>query len=194
MKHGAGPFRVIEAIALVMRPGLGISTVPQPGAFEGYRGLPLGSEAFNLDASGIHAAPCRLTPFGSTPCGLVRSPAAGSPRGASTRPRLGVAPGTGSSGDWAAKGTQLPGVKAVVARSFERIHGSNLMDMGVLPFQFKRADSVEAIGIRCDEEFDIAGLKDIRPQMDVALVIWRSDGSRREVPLLCRIDTPVGAD
>ncbi len=99
--------------------------------------------------------------------------------------------GTGSSRDWAAKGTQLLGVKAVVARSFERIHRSNLVGMGVLPLQFKGADSVEAIGIKGDEEFAILGLEDIRPQMDVTLVIRRSDGSRREVPLLCRIDTPV---
>jgi aconitate hydratase len=102
--------------------------------------------------------------------------------------------GTGSSRDWAAKGTQLLGVKAVVARSFERIHRSNLVGMGVLPLQFKGSDSVEAIGIRGDEEFDITGLEDIRPQMDVTLVIRRSDGSRQEVPLLCRIDTPVEVD
>ena len=102
--------------------------------------------------------------------------------------------GTGSSRDWAAKGTLLLGVKAVVARSFERIHRSNLVGMGVLPLQFKGGDSVEALGIRGDEEFDVVGLENIRPQMDVMLVIGRSDGSRQEVPLLCRIDTPVEVD
>jgi aconitate hydratase len=102
--------------------------------------------------------------------------------------------GTGSSRDWAAKGTQLLGVKAVIARSFERIHRSNLVGMGVLPLQFTGGDSAEALGIRGDEEFDIAGLDDIYPQMDVRLVIRRSDGSRREVPLRCRIDTPVEVD
>ena len=102
--------------------------------------------------------------------------------------------GTGSSRDWAAKGTQLLGVKAVVARSFERIHRSNLVGMGVLPLQFKGADSVESIGIEGDEEFDIVGLNHIRPQMEVSLVITRGDGSRRALPLLCRIDTPVEVD
>ena len=82
----------------------------------------------------------------------------------------------------------------MVARSFERIHRSNLVGMGVLPLQFKGADSVESIGIKGDEEFDIVGLDDIRPQMEVILVIRRGDGSRRELPLLCRIDTPVEVD
>ncbi len=102
--------------------------------------------------------------------------------------------GTGSSRDWAAKGTQLLGVKAVIARSFERIHRSNLVGMGVLPLQFKGSDSVQSLGIRGDERFDILGLKDIRPQQDVDLVIHRRDGSRQQVTLLCRIDTPIEVD
>ncbi len=103
--------------------------------------------------------------------------------------------GTGSSRDWAAKGTQLLGVKAVVTRSFERIHRSNLVGMGVLPLQFKGADSVETLGIQGDETFDITGLEGgIRPQMDVKLVVRRKDGSTREVPLLLRIDTPIEVD
>ncbi len=102
--------------------------------------------------------------------------------------------GTGSSRDWAAKGTQLLGVKAVVAKSFERIHRSNLIGMGVLALQFKGADSVASLGIEGSEEFDIVGLDEIRPQMDVTLVIKRNDGSRREVTLLCRIDTPIEVD
>jgi aconitate hydratase len=100
--------------------------------------------------------------------------------------------GTGSSRDWAAKGTQLLGVKAVVARSFERIHRSNLVGMGVLPCQFKGADSAQSLGIQGDEEFDLLGLDgEIRPQQDVTLVIRRKDGTRREVPVLLRIDTPI---
>jgi aconitate hydratase len=102
--------------------------------------------------------------------------------------------GTGSSRDWAAKGTQLLGVRAVIARSFERIHRSNLVGMGVLPLQFKGADSVESLGIRGDEQFDIAVPESIRPQQDVTLRITRADGSSREVSLLCRIDTPIEVD
>jgi aconitate hydratase len=102
--------------------------------------------------------------------------------------------GTGSSRDWAAKGTQLLGVKAVIARSFERIHRSNLVGMGVLPLQFKGSDSVQSLGLRGDERFDILGLEDLRPQQEVGLVIHRRDGSRQEVSLLCRIDTPIEVD
>src|SRR5215471_5949538 len=103
--------------------------------------------------------------------------------------------GTGSSRDWAAKGTQLLGVKAVVARSFERIHRSNLVGMGVLPCQFKGNDSVASLGIRGDETFDLAGVETgIRPQMDVTLTIHRKDGSTQSVPVLLRIDTPIEVD
>jgi aconitate hydratase len=77
--------------------------------------------------------------------------------------------GNGSSRDWAAKGTQLLGVKAVIARSFERIHRSNLVGMGLLPCQFKGADSAASLGIDGSEAFDIVGVESgIRPQMDVA--------------------------
>jgi aconitate hydratase len=103
--------------------------------------------------------------------------------------------GTGSSRDWAAKGTQLLGVKAVIARTFERIHRSNLVGMGVLPCQFKGADSAQSLGIKGDETFDVVGIENgIRPQMDVTLVIHGKDGARREVPLLLRIDTPIEVD
>lgn len=85
--------------------------------------------------------------------------------------------GTGSSRDWAAKGTQLLGVKAVIARSFERIHRSNLVGMGVLPLQFKGNDSAQSLGIVGNETFDIEGLEgEIRPQQDVTLVIHRANG------------------
>ena len=103
--------------------------------------------------------------------------------------------GTGSSRDWAAKGTQLLGVKVVVARSFERIHRSNLVGMGVLPCQFKGNDSVASLKIQGDEEFDLTGVeKGIKPQMDVTLTIRRKDGSTQKVPMLLRIDTPIEVD
>ena len=102
--------------------------------------------------------------------------------------------GTGSSRDWAAKGTQLLGVRAVVAKSFERIHRSNLVGMGVLPLQFKGADTAESLGIKGDETFDIDVPADIRPQQDLTLSITRSDGSKRAIQVLCRIDTPIEVD
>ena len=102
--------------------------------------------------------------------------------------------GTGSSRDWAAKGTQLLGVRAVIAKSFERIHRSNLVGMGVLPLQFKRDDSIQFLGIQGDEQFDITGLGFLRPQQDVTLVIRGKNGSRKEVKLLCRIDTAIEVD
>jgi len=103
--------------------------------------------------------------------------------------------GTGSSRDWAAKGTQLLGVKAVIARSFERIHRSNLVGMGVLPCQFKGTDSIASLKITGDEQFDISGLEGgIKPQMDVTLTIRRADGSTQTVPVLLRIDTPIEVD
>ena len=102
--------------------------------------------------------------------------------------------GTGSSRDWAAKGTQLLGVRAVVARSFERIHRSNLVGMGVLPLQFKGTDSVDSLGIKGDETFDIVVPATLRPQMDMTMRITRPDGTTRDVVLLCRIDTPIEVD
>ncbi|MDE1990312.1 MAG: aconitate hydratase AcnA [Betaproteobacteria bacterium] len=103
--------------------------------------------------------------------------------------------GTGSSRDWAAKGTQLLGVKAVVARSFERIHRSNLVGMGVLPCQFKDGTTVQSLGLDGSETFDVTGIEgDLKPQQDVTLTIRRKDGSSRTVPLLLRIDTPIEVD
>src|SRR4030095_6015915 len=102
--------------------------------------------------------------------------------------------GTGSSRDWAAKGTQLLGVKAVIARSFERIQRSNLVGMGVLPLQFKSGDSAESLGIRGDESFDIVVPQNVKPQQELTLAITRKDGSTQNVPVLCRIDTPIEVD
>ena len=103
--------------------------------------------------------------------------------------------GTGSSRDWAAKGTQLLGVKVVVARSFERIHRSNLVGMGVLPLQFIGSDSVSSLGITGNESYDLLGLEnDIKPQQEVTLVIHRANGQSQQVKLLLRIDTPIEVD
>ena len=103
--------------------------------------------------------------------------------------------GTGSSRDWAAKGTQLLGVKAVIARSFERIHRSNLVGMGVLPLQFLGDDSIQSLDIKGDETFDLKGIEDeIKPQQNVTLVINRANGKKQEVNVLLRIDTPIEVD
>ena len=103
--------------------------------------------------------------------------------------------GSGSSRDWAAKGTQLLGVKAVVAKSFERIHRSNLVGMGVLPLQFKGSDDVTSLKLKGEEIFDLTGISgSIKPQQDVMLTIKRPDGSIQQVELLLRIDTPVEVD
>jgi aconitate hydratase len=98
--------------------------------------------------------------------------------------------GTGSSRDWAAKGTRLLGVKAVIAESYERIHRSNLVGMGVLPLQFKSGESRKSLGLDGSELFDITGIAGgIKPRMDVACTIRRADGSTTPVTLTCRIDT-----
>ena len=103
--------------------------------------------------------------------------------------------GTGSSRDWAAKGTQLLGVKAVVARSFERIHRSNLVGMGVLPCQFKEGVTAQSLKLDGSETFDFSGIEGaILPQQEVILTINRKDGSTQRVPLLLRIDTPIEVD
>jgi aconitate hydratase len=103
--------------------------------------------------------------------------------------------GTGSSRDWAAKGTQLLGVKAVIARSYERIHRSNLVGMGVLPLQFKGSDSATSLNLTGDETFDLSGINEnLKPQQDVTLTITRKDGSSQRVALLLRIDTPIEVD
>lgn len=103
--------------------------------------------------------------------------------------------GTGSSRDWAAKGTQLLGVKAVIARSFERIHRSNLVGMGVLPLQFKGTDTAASLGITGTETFDVEGLEQgIAPQQEATLVIHSLNGMSTRVPVLLRIDTPIEVD
>jgi len=97
--------------------------------------------------------------------------------------------GTGSSRDWAAKGTMLLGAKAVIVESFERIHRSNLVGMGVLPLTFKEGTDRKSLGIVGDEVIDIEGLETITPRKDLTLVIHRANGTVDRVPVLCRIDT-----
>ena len=100
--------------------------------------------------------------------------------------------GTGSSRDWAAKGTQLLGVKAVVAKSFERIHRSNLVGMGVLPLQFKAGVNADSLGLLGSETYDVLGVtNDLKAQQDLTLRITYADGETKDVAVLCRIDTPI---
>jgi aconitate hydratase len=103
--------------------------------------------------------------------------------------------GTGSSRDWAAKGTLLLGVQAVVARSFERIHRSNLVGMGVLPCQFKEGESAQSLGLDGSEIFDLAGIDDeLKPRQEATLIIHRAQGRTDRVQVVVRIDTPAEVD
>jgi len=103
--------------------------------------------------------------------------------------------GTGSSRDWAAKGTRLLGVRAVIAQSYERIHRSNLVGMGVLPCQFIDGANAQTLGLTGTEQFDILGIeKGIKPRQEVTLVIHRAGGKAEQVPLRLRIDTPIEVD
>jgi aconitate hydratase len=103
--------------------------------------------------------------------------------------------GTGSSRDWAAKGTRLLGVRVVVAQSFERIHRSNLVGMGVLPLQFKEGVSAQTLKLDGTETYDVTGLDaNLKPQQDLTLRVTRADGRVENVPVRCRIDTPIEID
>src|SRR6185436_17198276 len=103
--------------------------------------------------------------------------------------------GTGSSRDWAAKGTALLGVKAVVAQTYERIHRSNLVGMGVLPLQFKEGTTAQTLKLDGTETYDIVGLNaSIKPQQDLTLRITRKDGSNQDMSARYRIDTPIEID
>jgi aconitate hydratase len=102
--------------------------------------------------------------------------------------------GTGSSRDWAAKGPCLLGVRAVVAKSFERIHRSNLVGMGILPCQFAEAESAQTLGLDGTEQFDLLDLDDgVTPQQSARLRITRVDGNASEVKIRVRVDTPIEA-
>jgi len=103
--------------------------------------------------------------------------------------------GTGSSRDWAAKGTNLLGVKAVVAQSYERIHRSNLVGMGVLPLQFQEGEGAQSLNLDGSETYDVIGLDDsVKPQQDLTLRITRKNGDAQDVSVRCRIDTPIEID
>ncbi|MEP5732369.1 MAG: aconitate hydratase AcnA [Sulfitobacter sp.] len=99
--------------------------------------------------------------------------------------------GAGSSRDWAAKGTALLGVKAVIAESFERIHRSNLVGMGVIPFEFTNGDSRKSLGLTGDETVSISGLDTIQPLQEVPCAITMADGTVKDIMLKCRIDTAI---
>ena len=99
--------------------------------------------------------------------------------------------GTGSSRDWAAKGTALLGVKAVIAESFERIHRSNLLGMGVLPLIFKEGDTWKSLGLKGDESYSIKGIEGITPRKVLDVIAQRDDGSRVEFEVTARIDSHV---
>lgn len=103
--------------------------------------------------------------------------------------------GTGSSRDWAAKGTRLLGVRAVIAQSFERIHRSNLVGMGVLPCQFLEGVSAASLALTGAELFTLKGLEQsIAPRQTLSLLIKYPSGEEKEVPVLLRIDTPIEVD
>ena len=102
--------------------------------------------------------------------------------------------GTGSSRDWAAKGTVLLGVRAVIAESFERIHRSNLVGMGVLPLQFRDGESAESSGSTAPRRFTIPGVADIQPRQDVEVEVTGADGSKRTFTARCRIDTSTSSN
>jgi aconitate hydratase len=102
--------------------------------------------------------------------------------------------GMGSSRDWAAKGTNLLGVKAVIAQSFERIHRSNLVFMGVLPLEFKPGQSAESLGLTGHETFDIAVPEDLKPRQDIEVVATGDRGIPKIFHAVARVDTPVEVD
>jgi len=101
----------------------------------------------------------------------------------------GIEYGNGSSRDWAAKGTNLLGVRAVIAQSFERIHRSNLVGMGIVPFVFEDGQSWRSLGLKGDEVITIDGINDLKPRQKTVAKVKFSDGTVKEVPLLCRVDT-----
>jgi aconitate hydratase len=113
-------------------------------------------------------------------------------RGVSLVVFAGTEYGTGSSRDWAAKGTRLLGVRAVVAQSFERIHRSNLVGMGVLPCQFQEGTTAQTLKLDGSETFDVLGLDgELKPRQELTLMIHRANGVEEKVPIIARIDTPI---
>ena len=102
--------------------------------------------------------------------------------------------GTGSSRDWAAKGNRLLGIKAVIAQSYERIHRSNLVGMGVLPLMFKPGDSYASLGLDGSEKFTVTGLTEIRPRKEIQVKVVREGGAEVDFSVIARLDTEVEVD
>jgi len=102
--------------------------------------------------------------------------------------------GMGSSRDWAAKGTMLLGVKAVITESFERIHRSNLVGMGVLPLVFKTGETAETLGLDGTESFDIPVTDDVIPRQEITVTATKANGSQVQFQAICRLDTPIDVD
>jgi aconitate hydratase len=101
--------------------------------------------------------------------------------------------GSGSSRDWAAKGPKLLGVRAVIAESYERIHRSNLVGMGILPLEFKSGENRESLGLSGKEMFDITGVTSLSPRSEIAVAAKRDDGSEKRFTVIARVDTPEEA-
>jgi aconitate hydratase len=148
----------------------------------------------NADGSRVEGGLTRFQPEGesmSIYAAAMKYQAGGTP----TLVFAGAEYGTGSSRDWAAKGSRLLGIRAVVAKSFERIHRANLVGMGVLPLQFHAQDSVQSLGIVGNETFHILGMEgELQPGQDVKLSVCKPDGSQQQVTLKLRVDTPVEVD
>ncbi len=148
----------------------------------------------NLMVPGIEGGVTKLQPSGET-VSIYDAAVAYRAQGTPLMIFAGHEYGTGSSRDWAAKGTNLLGVRAVVARSFERIHRSNLVGMGILPLQFEEGTSAETLGLNGTESFDLLNCgPDLRPMQKVTLRITRVGGATEEHPLILRIDTPIEVD
>ena len=102
--------------------------------------------------------------------------------------------GMGSSRDWAAKGTELLGVKAVIAESYERIHRNNLVGMGVLPLQFKEGENAQTLGIVGNETYDIIGIENITPGAELTVQVRSDSGEKKSFKVIARLDTPVDVE
>jgi aconitate hydratase len=145
----------------------------------------------NLMAPGTEGGVTRSFPGGET-LSIFDAAAAYARQGTPLVVVAGQEYGTGSSRDWAAKGTALLGVKCVIARSYERIHRSNLLGMGVLPLQFKEGVSAQSLNLDGSEIYEVVGLSDnLKPQQELTVRITRNGGAVESVPVICRIDTPI---
>ena len=148
----------------------------------------------NLMVPGVEGGVTKLQPGGGT-MSIFDAAMQYAEQGTPLIVLAGTEYGTGSSRDWAAKGTRLLGVKVVVAQSFERIHRSNLVGMGVLPLQFKEGVSAQTLKLDGTETYDVLGLSDqLKPRQDLTLRVTLADGRAENIPVACRIDTPIEID